>query len=103
MVSAGGGHRRVQTLRKLRYRSADGRLNSNLEGRNYENAVFRFWACWLRQPARTNRSTRETHLKSVTWRPIYLNSTHGGKVKLSDFRGKNTVVLAFYPAAFTGG
>jgi len=32
-----------------------------------------------------------------------LNSTQGGKVTLSDFRGKNTVVLAFYPAAFTGG
>jgi peroxiredoxin len=32
-----------------------------------------------------------------------LPSTQGGKVKLSDFRGKSTVVLAFYPAAFTGG
>ena len=25
------------------------------------------------------------------------------KVKLSDFRGKKNVVLAFFPAAFTGG
>jgi len=25
------------------------------------------------------------------------------KVKLSDFRGKSNVVLAFFPAAFTGG
>jgi peroxiredoxin len=32
-----------------------------------------------------------------------LNSTQGGRVTLSDFRGKNMVVLAFYPAAFTGG
>ena len=32
-----------------------------------------------------------------------LRSTAGGNVKLSDFRGKNMVVLAFYPAAFTGG
>ena len=32
-----------------------------------------------------------------------LNSTQGGKVTLSDFRGKSMVVLAFYPAAFTGG
>ena len=32
-----------------------------------------------------------------------LTSTEGQKVTLSDFRGKNTVVLAFYPAAFTGG
>jgi peroxiredoxin len=30
-------------------------------------------------------------------------STAGGKVSLSDFRGKKTVVLAFFPAAFTGG
>ena len=27
----------------------------------------------------------------------------GAKVKLSDFRGKNNVVLAFYVFAFTGG
>jgi mycoredoxin-dependent peroxiredoxin len=32
-----------------------------------------------------------------------LRSTQRTTVKLSDFRGKNTVVLAFYPAAFTGG
>ena len=32
-----------------------------------------------------------------------LNATNNTKVKLSDFRGKNTVVLAFFPAAFTGG
>ena len=25
------------------------------------------------------------------------------KVKLSDFRGKNNVILAFFPVAFTGG
>ena len=32
-----------------------------------------------------------------------LASTAKGKVTLSDFRGKKTVVLAFFPAAFTGG
>ncbi len=32
-----------------------------------------------------------------------LTSTAGGKVTLSDFRGKKNVVLAFFPAAFTGG
>ena len=32
-----------------------------------------------------------------------LPSTTGGTVHLADFRGKNTVVLAFFPAAFTGG
>lgn len=32
-----------------------------------------------------------------------LPSTAGGKVSLSDFHGKKTVVIAFFPAAFTGG
>src|SRR5277367_3720310 len=32
-----------------------------------------------------------------------LPSTEGKPVKLSDYRGKKTVVLAFFPAAFTGG
>jgi peroxiredoxin Q/BCP len=32
-----------------------------------------------------------------------LPGTDGKPVKLSDFRGKKNVVLAFFPAAFTGG
>jgi peroxiredoxin len=32
-----------------------------------------------------------------------INDTTGTKVKLSDFRGKKNVVLAFYVFAFTGG
>ena len=32
-----------------------------------------------------------------------LNDTNGHPVKLSDFRGKKNVVLAFYILAFTGG
>jgi cytochrome oxidase Cu insertion factor (SCO1/SenC/PrrC family) len=32
-----------------------------------------------------------------------LPDTDGKPVKLSDFRGKKTVVLAFFIAAFTGG
>lgn len=32
-----------------------------------------------------------------------LPSTTGQPVKLSSFRGKTNVVLAFFPAAFTGG
>ena len=32
-----------------------------------------------------------------------LPATTGKPVKLSDFRGKKNVVLAFFPAAFTGG
>jgi peroxiredoxin len=32
-----------------------------------------------------------------------LPSTDGGSVHIADFIGKSTVVLAFFPAAFTGG
>ncbi len=32
-----------------------------------------------------------------------LSATTGGKVTLADFKGKNAVVVAFFPAAFTGG
>ena len=48
----------------------------------------------------------KTHLKVGDSAPVFtkLRSTAGGDpVSLSDFQGKNTVVLAFFPAAFTGG
>jgi peroxiredoxin len=32
-----------------------------------------------------------------------LPSTQGKPVSLADFKGKKNVVLAFFPAAFTGG
>lgn len=32
-----------------------------------------------------------------------LSATSGGKITLADYKGKNVVVLAFFPAAFTGG
>jgi peroxiredoxin len=34
---------------------------------------------------------------------VVLDSTAGSKVNLADYRGKQTVVLAFFPKAFTGG
>jgi peroxiredoxin len=46
----------------------------------------------------------KTHLKVGDEAPDFtLPSTTGKPVKLSDFRGKKNVVLAFFPAAFTGG
>jgi peroxiredoxin len=46
----------------------------------------------------------KTSLKVGDMAPDFeLPSTAGGKVKLSDLRGKKNVVLAFFPAAFTGG
>jgi peroxiredoxin len=46
----------------------------------------------------------KTHLKEGDMAPDFnLPATTGGRVKLSDFRGKSNVVLAFFPAAFTGG
>jgi len=31
------------------------------------------------------------------------SNTSGKDIKLSDYRGKKNVILAFFPAAFTGG
>lgn len=50
------------------------------------------------------QSPGKTHLKVGDMAPDFtLPSTAGQPVKLSDFRSKKNVVLAFYPAAFTGG
>ncbi len=46
----------------------------------------------------------QTKLKVGDLAPDFsLSDTTGNKVKLSDFRGKKNVVLAFYVLAFTGG
>jgi cytochrome oxidase Cu insertion factor (SCO1/SenC/PrrC family) len=46
----------------------------------------------------------QTHLKVGSPAPDFtLTDTDGKQVKLSDFRGKKNVVLAFYVLAFTGG
>jgi cytochrome oxidase Cu insertion factor (SCO1/SenC/PrrC family) len=49
-------------------------------------------------------SAPQTHLKVGDRAPDFaLTDTEGQTVKLSDFRGKKNVVLAFYVLAFTGG
>lgn len=46
----------------------------------------------------------KTHLKVGQEAPDFtLTDTAGKEVKLSDFKGKKNVVLAFYVLAFTGG
>ncbi len=47
---------------------------------------------------------QKTPLKVGDEAPDFTLPDQNGKpVKLSDFRGKKNVVLAFFPAAFTGG
>ena len=49
-------------------------------------------------------SAPQTQLKVGDPAPDFaLNDTEGQTVRLSDFRGKKNVVLAFYVLAFTGG
>jgi peroxiredoxin len=46
----------------------------------------------------------KTHLKVGDAAPDFtLRSTSGQPFKLSDYKGKNSVVVAFYPMAFSGG
>lgn len=46
----------------------------------------------------------KTHLKVGDMAPDFtLQSTTGKPITLSEYRGKKNVVLAFFPAAFTGG
>lgn len=55
------------------------------------------------QPAQTP-APPQTHLKVGDLAPDFtLRDTEGKEVKLSDFRNKKSVVLAFYVLAFTGG
>jgi len=55
-------------------------------------------------PALLAQASPSTTLKVGDTPPDFtLPSTEGGNVHLSDYIGKSTVVLAFFPAAFTGG
>ncbi len=49
-------------------------------------------------------ATIKTHLKVGDAAPEFsLPATTGGNISLSQFKGKKPVVLAFFPAAFSGG
>jgi len=54
-----------------------------------------------------NVTPQKTNLKVGDVAPdfsiIANNTSNHVAVKLSDFRGKKNVILAFFPAAFTGG
>jgi cytochrome oxidase Cu insertion factor (SCO1/SenC/PrrC family) len=67
-------------------------------------------ACAQEKSPAPSTSTQEkpqapsTHLKIGDAAPDFeLTDTTGKKVKLSDFKGKKNVALAFYVLAFTGG
>ena len=65
-------------------------------------AFAALFTCGLR--AQAPQTPIKTHLKVGDAAPDFsLPSTSGGTVTLSNFKGKKPVVLAFFPAAFTGG
>jgi len=54
--------------------------------------------------AKAQGQAAKTHLKVGDTAPDFkLPSTTGKPITLGEFRGKKAVVLAFFPAAFTGG
>ena len=72
--------------------------------RHYLFAVLLMLAFSVAALAQASPAPPSTHLKVGMPAPDFtLNDTTGKPVKLSDFKGKKNVVLAFYVLAFTGG
>lgn len=72
--------------------------------RHYIFAVLLMLAFSVAAFAQAAPTPPATHLKVGMQAPDFtLNDTTGKPVKLSDFKGKKNVVLAFYVLAFTGG
>jgi cytochrome oxidase Cu insertion factor (SCO1/SenC/PrrC family) len=62
------------------------------------------WLLFALPAAAQQPAVAKTHLKVGDMAPDFtLRDNAGQAVKLSDFRGKKSVVLAFYVLAFTGG
>lgn len=62
------------------------------------------FAAGLAPAQQPQQAVATTHLKVGDVAPDFtLPDQNGTPVKLSDFRGKKNVVLAFYVLAFTGG
>ena len=62
------------------------------------------FAAGLAPAQQPQQAVATTHLKVGDAAPDFtLPDQNGTPVKLSDFRGKKNVVLAFYVFAFTGG
>jgi cytochrome oxidase Cu insertion factor (SCO1/SenC/PrrC family) len=62
------------------------------------------WVCGFSCAAIAQETPHGTNLKVGDTAPDFtLASTSGRPVKLSDYRGKSNVVLAFVVKAFTGG
>ena len=61
----------------------------------------------LAMPLFAQNAPQHTTLKEGDMAPDFTvagrMNTSGKEIKLSDYRGKKVVVLAFFPAAFTGG
>jgi len=65
---------------------------------------FLFFVASLAPAQQPQQAVATTHLKVGDVAPDFtLPDQNGTPVKLSDFRGKKNVVLAFYVLAFTGG
>jgi cytochrome oxidase Cu insertion factor (SCO1/SenC/PrrC family) len=72
--------------------------------KHFLSAIMLTFALSVAAFAQASPAPPSTHLKVGMPAPDFtLNDTSGKPVKLSDFKGKKTVVLAFYVLAFTGG
>lgn len=70
----------------------------------YLLALILFCGGFMTAQQQPQPAVAATHLKVGDTAPDFtLPDTAGQPAKLSDFRGKKNVVLAFYVLAFTGG